>query len=241
MNWVDWVIIVIILGTTVRGARRGFILTLTGLAAQVGSIVAAFILTRPLTSFLETRLGWASALASFLGRHIKLPAEFGSTGISNLSSGQLWSLLEQSGLPEQYKDAVVTWIADSPGGTAVTLQAFIHQSLGMLLLNALVFIALLILARWVITLFGRGVSEAVRTVGAGGLDRAGGFALGLAQGALLVALVLGLTLPFLATWSPAGAAAINASWLGTLFINGFYMIAPWLSQVGQSVWDRFKQ
>ncbi len=240
MNWVDWVIVVVILGTTMTGFRRGFVLTLTGLIAQIGSLVAAYFLTKPVASFLETRFGWASSLAGFLGKYIHLPADFSSTGVSNLSSGQLWSMLERSGLPEQYKDAVVTWIADSPGTAVVTLDRFIHQSLGMLLLNVLVFVGLLFIARWVITLFGKGVSEAVHTVGAGGLDRVGGLALGAAQGGLFVALILGLIMPFVATWSPAGAAAVNASRLGTLFLSGFYVIVPWLRQIGQTVWERFK-
>lgn len=240
MNWVDWVIVIVIAGTALTGLRRGFVLTLTRLVAQIVPLVAAFILTKPVAAFLETRFGWASSLAAFLGRYIKLPSDFSSTGVSNLSSGQLWSMLEKTGLPEQYKDAVVTWVAESPGGAQASLASFIQQSLGMLLLNVFVFIGLLLVGRWVITLFGKGVSEAVHTVGAGGLDRVGGLLLGTAQGGLYVAVFLGLCMPFLATWSPTGAEAINSSRLGSVFLGSFYMIIPWLRQIGQSVWARLQ-
>jgi uncharacterized membrane protein required for colicin V production len=240
MNWVDWGIVVIVAIATLSGLRRGMILTLTGLAAQIGSLIAAFVLTRPVSVFLETRFAWAARLATWLAGSIRLPADFATTKVSELTSGELWTMLEQSGLPEQYQDAIVTWIAESPGTSQATLAEFIHQSLGMLLLNVLVFVGLLILTRWLIRAFGRGVSDAAHTVGAGGIDRLGGMALGLLQGAVAVALILGLALPFLATWAPAVVAAVNASLLSPWLIQGFHLVAPWLSQIGLTIWDRLR-
>jgi hypothetical protein len=65
-------------------------------------------------------------------------------------------------------------------------------------------------------------------------------ALGLLQGAVAVALILGLALPFLATWAPAVVAAVNASLLSPWFIQGFHLVAPWLSQIGLTIWDRLR-
>ena len=240
MNWVDWVIVAIVAVATMSGLRRGFILTLTGLAAQIGSLVAAFVLTRPVSLFFETRFGWASRLAGWLAGSIRLPADFSTTRVTDLTSGELWTMLESSGLPEQYKDAIVTWIAEFSGSSQVTLAEFIHHSLGMLLLNVLVFIGLLVISRWLIRAFGRGVSDAAHTVGVGGLDRLAGLGIGFLQGSIVVALLLGLSLPFLATWSPIAVAAVDESLIGHWFLGAFHLVAPWLGQVGQTIWDRLK-
>jgi uncharacterized membrane protein required for colicin V production len=240
MNWVDWVIVVVIVVAALSGFRRGLILTVTGLAAQVGSLIAAFLLTRPVSVFLETRFSWAAGLARWIGGYINLPAEFATTPVSELTSGELLTMLQQSGLPEQYRDAIVTWIAEAPGASEATLAEFIHQSLGILLLNVLVFVGLWILSKWIIRAFGRGVSDAAHTVGVGGLDRVGGLLVGGLKGALVVCLVLGLAMPFLSTWSAEIVAATDESILSPWFLKAFYLVAPWLRQVGQTIWDRLQ-
>ncbi len=127
MNWLDWAIIAIVTVTAVVGARRGFVLTVMRLASQVGSFVGAFLLTRPVVGILEARFGLAARLADYIGRYIKLPPDFAQTVVTGLSSGELWSMLDRTGLPEQYKDAVMTWMAGSTDKAAVTLERFIHE------------------------------------------------------------------------------------------------------------------
>lgn len=241
MNWLDWALVLLIGWTSLNGLRRGFIVTLTRLVGLVGAIIAAFVLTKPVSAFLETRYSVASSLANVLARYIRLPTDFGQTLVSDLTSGQLWALLEQSGLPEQYKNAVVTWIAESPGPATVDLARFIHQGLAMLLLNAITFLVLLAAGRWVVALFGRGLSKTARAIGVGGLDHLGGLALGLAQGGLVAALALGLALPLMATGAlqPVNDA-VNDSLLALPLLAAFYAVTPWLHQIGLGIWERLR-
>lgn len=239
LNWVDWLIVAIVGYTALCGLRRGLVLTLTRFVGQIGALVAAFVLTRPASALLETRFGLASRLAGFVARFVRLPEDFGQVFVDRLSSGQLWGLLDRSGLPVQYREAVVTWIADAPGAAAVSLTEFIHQGLGMLLLNVITFVGLLVLANWVVSLFGRGVSGTVRHMGADPLDRLGGLGLGGVQGALICAVVLGLGMPFLATSGFAAVGeAVDGSLLAAPLLNGFYVVSPWLRQIGAVIWER---
>jgi uncharacterized membrane protein required for colicin V production len=241
MNWLDWTMVAIVGLMALGGLRRGFIKSLVGLASQVGSLVAAFLLTRPVSIFLEERFHLAGQLGTILARHLRLPADFGRTTITNLNTGQLWAMLTESGLPEQYKDAVMTWVADSPAKANITLARFIQDSLGMLLLNAITFFALMMLVRLVIALLGYGVSGTVNALGAGPLDHLGGFALGAAQGAIICALILGLGMPLMGVDSASGvSAAVNASRFAPPLLEGFYQVTPWLRQIGQTVWERLR-
>lgn len=241
MNRLDWAMAVIVALMAVGGLRRGLVRSVVGLASQIGALIAAYLLTRPVSLTLEERFGLAGRLGSMLGRYIHLPADFGRTTVTNLSTGQLWTMLSDSGLPEHYKDAVMAWVADSPAKASVTLARFIHESLGMLLLNALTFIGLVLVARLVIGLVGRGVSGTVHALGAGPLDRLGGLALGAGQGVILCALILGLGLPLLGLDATAGiAAAVNESRFAPLLLDAFYQVTPWLRQIGQTVWERMR-
>jgi uncharacterized membrane protein required for colicin V production len=239
MNWVDWTIIAIIALMALSGLRRGLIKTVVGFAAQIGALIAAFVLTKPVSLWLELRFNAASRLADFLARYIQLPPDFAKTTVTNLSSGQLWAMLDSSGLPEQYKDAVMTWVADSPAGVSVTLSRFIQESLGMLLLNVLTFIALLTVSRIAIGLVGRAFSGTVHAVGAGALDHLGGLGLGAAQGVIVCALILGLGLPMLSMDSMSNiAGAVRVSRFAPPLLDAFYQITPWLRQAGQAIWER---
>jgi|GEM_PF-1415333 len=240
-NWLDWAIVAVVALAALGGLRRGLVLTLTNLVGFVGALVAAFVLTKPTAAFLEARFGFAASLAGVIARWVKLPADFAVTRVTELSSGQLGTMLERSGLPEQYKDAVVTWVADAPGTAAASLAEFIHQGLGMLLLNAITFLVLLGLARAVIGLFGKSLSSTVRYLGAGWVDHFGGLALGFVQGALICAILLGLALPLIAAGALAGLNdAVNESGLAPPLLSGFYMVTPWLRQIGLGIWERIR-
>ncbi|MDP2871286.1 MAG: CvpA family protein [Bacillota bacterium] len=239
MNWVDWVIAAVISLTAFGGLRRGFVKTIARLASQIGALVAAFVLTRPVSFWLEEQFGLAGQLGALLARYIQLPADFGRTTLTNLSSGQLWSMLDGSGLPEQFKDAVMTWVADSPAQANMTLARFIQDSLGMLVLSVLTFIGLMVITRILIGIVGQGVSGTVNAMGAGALDHLGGLAFGVAQGVLVCALVLGLGMPLLSVQAASGLAdAVRQSRLAPPLLNAFYEIIPWLRQIGQSIWKR---
>lgn len=239
MNSVDGVIAVVIFLMAFAGLRRGFVKTLAGLASQIGALVAAFLLTRPVSFWLQERFGLAGQLGAVLARYIRLPADFGRTSLSSLSSGQLFSMLNSSGLPEQYKDAVMTWVADSPAQANITLARFIQDSLGMLLLNVLTFIGLMVITRIVISIVGQGISGTIHAMGVGALDHLGGFAFGVAQGVLMCALVLGLAMPLLTVEAASGIAdAVRQSRLAPPLLDAFYQITPWLRQIGQSIWGR---
>lgn len=239
MNWLDWLILAVVGLSAVQGLRRGLVLTLTRLISLVGAIVAALVLTRPVVTFLETRFGLVTSFSQAVAGWVRLPADFAATKVSELSAGQLVALLERSGLPEPYQEAVVAWIAETPGQVALSLDRFIHQGLALLLANAVAFLVLLVLARCVIGLFGRTLSGALHSLGAGSLDYLGGLALGAAQAALILGLLLGLSQPWLAAGAPqALQEAVTGSRLAGPLLEGFHLISPWLRQVGAAVWQR---
>lgn len=241
MNWLDWAIIGVVAINALAGARRGLFRTVVRFLSHVGSLIGAFLLTRPVSALLDARFGLTAKLTDFIGRFISLPADFARTTVTGLSTGELWTMLDKTGLPEQYKDAVMTWMAGAAGNAAVTLERFIQESLGMLALSVLTFIGLMIAIQVAVHLVVTVIYGATDLSGNGGIDTLAGLALGAAQGVLIAALILGLGLPLLSMSSMGGvASALEASRLAPHLLGAFYTVAPWLRQIGQALWERFR-
>src|SRR5215204_1732283 len=69
MNWIDWVLIAVVLLSVYTGYQKGFILGLVDLISWVGSLVAGFFLYTYLANFIDndiTSLGVWSAPVAFI-------------------------------------------------------------------------------------------------------------------------------------------------------------------------------
>ncbi len=65
-NWIDWVLVVYVLFSAARGLRVGFIRSVLALAGMVLGVGIAYIYSRSLTGWVETRYGLVDRVGSSL-------------------------------------------------------------------------------------------------------------------------------------------------------------------------------
>ncbi|MGB9886074.1 MAG: CvpA family protein [Moorellales bacterium] len=211
LNWLDWVLLALILVGALRGYSRGLIRELGGLAALVVGLGAA--------------VSYAPRLAEQLGRAFPLMVDGLASVLSGTAAGSEaaanplitspWGDLFDLGLP------VGTLLGRWLGYGVLTVIAFI-----------LIFLVVAALVRW----FSSLVSATVNRTPLGGLNRL----LGLVVGGLVGALALGLALTLWTFFSQFGgrppggplqaalAGSVLAPHLQQMFFSVALQLKTWL-------------
>lgn len=208
LNWLDWLLLVLLIIAAVRGYRRGAIREIGGLVAYIVSVMAAVIYAPRLAEYLVRAFPvLTDRLASWL-----VGTAAGSKAAANpLLTSPLGDLFD-IGLP--VGPLIGEWLARG----FMTVVAFI-----------ILLLVVAALARWLTSL----VSSAFHRTPLGGIDRLLGFAVGGFIGALSLGLALSLVTFFAKLGSAAGPegpfrAALNSSALAPYLMQLFAWAATQL-------------
>jgi len=177
MNWLDWIMLLIILFSTWRGIHTGFIAGAAGLAGLVLGFAAAFIGYAPLALYMESRWGWGGAIATFIMD--KLPLSVLDELINNDYMNNLQNI--------------------SPGVKATGYVTNMAYQVAMSILEIISFLLLLVavslLVRIVLGIFSGAVAHTFLSP----LDRFGGLLLGAVRGLVIITFMVILLEPLLAS------------------------------------------
>ncbi len=180
LNWIDVVILLILLAGAWQGFCRGLILTSGRLLGFLGGIWLAGRYYLTAAQFLGVQLGldklFAGILAPFTANiPAAIPTELFGSGSSNGFPPSLW-------VP----------VSNAQAGIYGSGMA---QSLALVIVEVIAFLLIMVLVSYLVMVLASFLSRAVHLLMLGCLDRLGGVGIGLATRVLELVVVIGLLTP----------------------------------------------
>lgn len=86
MNWLDWLLVIVILLPAAKGLRSGFLAGVAGIAGLMGGIWLAVNYHRPLAGYLITEWNWDQKIPSFLFSNLGYGFQTAAGGIINMAA-----------------------------------------------------------------------------------------------------------------------------------------------------------
>lgn len=221
MNWLDALIAGLVVLSALLGFREGF----TRMAARIGGLILALVLSPrlagPLANWLDNQFDLVHRLTGFFARHLRLPSDMLGLDLATTPPAEILDRLGFLRLVPGLEMALGRFLDESlatavaAGQTNVSL--FVYEGLSRILLVVACFFVLFSLIRCI-------VAALTLLIGAplyiGGVDRLLGAGLGALQSAVVLAVILGLLAPWLALPALGG--------LHESVVSSSY--APWLIQ-----------
>lgn len=178
MNWLDWVIIVIVSLSALNGLRYGLILSVAKLAGFLAGIFIAYIYYRPLADFLSEQWNMKAillpAVQEFLDRWLPV------------------SDIVPPGLPPVKLTSATGVIPGQLNSIAENLAA----SLSAGVLEVISFLLIMAFTATVINLIGALLSKACQALFLGPVNHLGGLLFGAVKGVIVIMLLITLMAPF---------------------------------------------
>jgi uncharacterized membrane protein required for colicin V production len=181
LNWIDVIILLILLAGTWGGLRRGLILTAGGLLGFLGGIWLAGRYYVTAAQFLGVQLGLDKLFTRIL-------APFTANIPTAIPTIKLFSTGSSKGFPASL------WVPVSNAQAGI-YGSTMAQSLALAIVRLIAFLLIMILVIYLVMMVASFLSRAVHLLMLGGLDRLGGVGLGLATRVLELAVVIGLLTP----------------------------------------------
>lgn len=198
----DLLIIGILVAALVIGWSRGLVQILTGFVVFILSALIAGRYTGAAIQWLNQSWGVQERLSDLLERRILLPSEAYQVPANAVPWDKALGWLKDVPIPPSYKRSmarsVAQWSVDAGGRSAAD---FFLDQLTTGILTTIVFLVLVSLIGWVMTLLVKALSKRIHKVPViGTADRFLGSAATLFETVIILALLGGLVLPTLSLW-----------------------------------------
>lgn len=178
MNWLDWIIAVVLAASALGGLRHGLVNSVAKLAATLAGLFVAFKYYRPLADYLSLRWNMEEVLLPLVEEFFKLWLPAGVTLPPALTQGN----------------------PTSAGAFAAKQLAAYSEQLARTfasgMLDAISFLALFLVTASVIGLAGVILNGVARFSLLGPLNHLGGLFFGAVRGLILVMMIISLLAPF---------------------------------------------
>lgn len=187
LHWViDLIIVAILLVSYLRGRKKGFILTLCGLAAFFVALFGARFFAQQLSPLA------ADALTPHVSSMVEQNTDLDLTNRLDQLLGEaegenlLVDALKAVGLYESFADSVRDLLSQQAGNVVVDAATTLAHAIAEVVANVVIFIVAFLLILLVWFLLSRLLNLAARLPLIRGLNRLLGGVIGLAQGTLLL-------------------------------------------------------
>lgn len=190
MGKIDIAIIAVTVIFTLIGLIKGLMKQLLSFAGWLGSLIASFLLVKPVTGLLsKTPLGANinGKVADWIatkGEIFNQPLDIGTAG-AQISEG-----ISQLGLPKFIADAIAKWFNVSGSESDVTLAEVLGPAIGNIILTGITFIALFILLLILFKILTGLLNKVANKGIIGAVNRILGAALGLVKALVFVSLAM---------------------------------------------------
>ncbi|MDD4334022.1 MAG: CvpA family protein [Desulfotomaculaceae bacterium] len=182
MNWLDWLIVAVLVISAFQGLRRGLLLSVAKLAGVLLGFGLGITYYRELAAYLNNQWQLEEKVLPLAGKILEIffPAELkGGSAFYAGSAAQInpYSMLHSYG-------------------------EYLASSFTATIINAICFLALVILTVWVVNLAGLILNKIADLSFLGPLNHVGGLFFGGVKGIIIVMIVLTLISPFQHTGLP---------------------------------------
>ncbi|HOV80139.1 MAG TPA: CvpA family protein [Bacillota bacterium] len=176
MNWLDWLIVVILAFFALQGLRCGLVAGIAKLAGTLAGILVAYSYYGQLAEYFSTQWNLDEKLLPLAGSLLKF-----------------WLPSKNATPPLTYGKPAAEFAAlNQPG----QLGDYLAQIFASGILEAISFLLLLFFTAWAVNLAGRVFTKIADFSFLGPLNRLGGLFFGLAEGLIVVMIVITLMAPF---------------------------------------------
>jgi len=199
MNFLDLVIIAILLLGGLAGYRKGLIGALIGVAASLVSLVIAFSTYKALTPVLMERFGVGRLVSEALKSTMVLPA-VKAQAIQGNPLDQLAFLTNILPKPLQQEfDSLFAGMMNSAVSSSVkTIGDAVVQYFTTAVVSMIAFSLIFFVSKWLLGVLGKTITRILDRGLTGSLNHTGGFVAGLAAAIILLSIALGILTPLLA-------------------------------------------
>ncbi|HHY59465.1 MAG TPA: hypothetical protein GX504_02510 [Clostridia bacterium] len=200
MNYLDLLLGLLFLVSSLVGYSRGFISLLAGLAGRILTLLAAFSLAKPLAGFLGEGLGAKDWLAGKLAAFFPAAKILAESDMGRIPAQKLPGVLEQMHLPPLLKFKIMERAPELMASGSASVTALVNElarQSAELLLMAAAFLLLLVGGGLCLNLVVFAVNHLLQGTFIGQLNRLLGMAVSLALALGLVMLGIGLTAPLI--------------------------------------------
>ncbi len=237
MNYIDWILLIILFAGAFQGYRKGLLSVFRGFLSYAVGLIVAVAYTGSLTEIMNRNWAITTSLAVWLESVLPFPVESGYSG--NSGSAETGSLVNNLPLPLFVKEHLFNRIQEeaAAGGNLMSNAGqAVAEQIAFLLVQALAFIILFFITVVVIRFLIGLITRGLRYTPLRGINRLTGLFAGAGIKALLITLVLGLLSPLLALGSSEAAGGF-LGWLGKgldnsllvpYFLGWFSMLSSWL-------------
>jgi len=185
VNWLDWLIIVIVVFSSFLGLRRGLLASLAGLAGTLVGLFVAYTYYRPLAEYLTANWHIEEKIKPLV-----------------LQLFKLWTPSRDSlqSVSQPFNPASI--VGDA--GILANAGDYLANSFTGMLLDVFCFLALWLITTWAINLAGSVLTRIAQLSMLGAPNRLGGLLFGTIRGLAIVIIILALLAPFQGFSSPPG-------------------------------------
>ncbi len=218
MNWIDVVVIIILLGSVINGWRKGLINSVIGLVKWIiGLIVAnqfyhevAVYVTENFWNPIPT---WSEHITGWLTSSINIDMTQ-----SDLTQSDMSSVISGIDLPEIYRTQLSQRLNEIQSTSAIDFMNTLGNLVSQMLFNALVFLVLLFVTMGLVALIGAIINQVTKLPILNELNRGGGVIVGGLIGLISVyvlMMIVHILYPF--EFMTSIVKAINQSEFGIYF------------------------
>jgi uncharacterized membrane protein required for colicin V production len=235
-NWLDWVLVILLVFSFVYGYQRGLVGLLAGLLAYFLALFIAGRYTAPLVEWLERSYETTSKLADTLSHHVNLPAEANQIPAQAIPWEKvvLWFSLP---LPQEYKVQLAKKVeAWSASGAQVSVADFLFNEVATGILSAAVFLVLAGVTGYVLAYAGKLISEYMSSLPLLGFgNRAFGAVAGLLATGSFMAVFFSVVTPLLSLKMFSSiAGAMSGSKVAEWLITYQPIVSKWIMGQGSA-------
>lgn len=239
MNWLDFIILIIVGLGAWGGYRKGFLAAFSKLASYILGFVGALIYYKPFAEYLSGMPAFKAGAIHSVEKVVTLPGELQKVPIQSLALNKVQSVLDSMSLPEMYKKQIGEMLqqlgAIAKHSDVFTVSDAVHQLIAGVLIKIIAFIILVIAIEVVTYLFFKVISKATNYPPAGFFNKGAGLILGSARSLLIVTISIVVASPVLSlgTLNKAGfLGMLNTGIQGSLLGKSILTLVQGITIIG---------
>ncbi|MDA8443292.1 MAG: CvpA family protein [Peptococcaceae bacterium] len=201
MNFLDLVIVGLLLLGGLNGYRKGLIKSVVGIVSSFVSILVALATYKIITPMLHSKLGISKLVQKIVNHNSALPV----TGVQPLQGNGLSQVAgNTSYLPQNllsgFNSLFVNFMNSALGKTVHSTQDAMVQYISIVVVSIIAFLIIFVLVNWALRALGTLITKAFDHTFLGSLNHSGGFIIGVAGSVLILSITFAFFLPLVALY-----------------------------------------